>query len=462
MRTSDKADFSWLAEKMRAAAMPEPVISLTGRYFARLKSGASGQIAEDQIQPVDELPTFAELGEAERQAGREALPRTVLLKLNGGLGTGMGLERAKSLLQVKDGLSFLDIIARQARAAGIPLLLMNSFATREDSLACLSAYPELAGHGLPLDFLQHQIPKIYQNSLKPVDCPENRRLEWCPPGHGDLYLALVTSGVLEKLLTAGYRYAFVSNADNLGAVLDEAVLGYFASSQAPFMMEVARRMAADRKGGHLARRPDGGLLLREAAQCAPEDEAAFQDVDRYRYFNTNSLWLDLKALKAALADCDNLLELPLIVNRKTVDPKDSASAPVFQLETAMGSAIEIFAGALALEVPRSRFAPVKTTDDLLAVRSDAYDLQPDFRVSLAPELAGPPLLSLDAKFYRLLPDFEQRFAAGPPSLRGCRRLRVSGDITFGADLFFVGDVSLSAAGSLRLPSGLTIEGGEDR
>ena len=445
-----------LGEKLRADGMSAAVVDLFLCYYQRLRAGARGEIGEAEIEPPGQLLRAEDLGCEAAARGRELLSRTVLVKLNGGLGTGMGLDQAKSLLPVKDGLTFLDIIARQALSAGVPLLLMNSFATRADSLARLAAYPELNAFGLPSDFLQHRIPRLCAETLAPVRCPEEPQLEWCPPGHGDLYPALFSSGVLARLLAAGYRYAFVSNADNLGAVLDEAILGYFAASRAPFLLEVAERTAADRKGGHLARRPGGGLILREAAQCPAADLDAFQDIKRYRYFNTNSLWLDLHALQDKFSESGGLFELPLIVNRKTLDSRDPASRPVLQLETAMGAAIEVFAGAQALQVPRFRFAPVKTTDDLLAVRSDAYELGPDFRVALAPGLQEPPLIELDPACFCRLDDFERRFAAGVPSLKNCSRLRVAGDVSFGADITLAGCLLLKAVGgvSLTLPTGL--------
>ena len=457
--TDYRAKFAPLAERMQEAGLPQLAIETLGLYFSRLLAGESGVIEEGEIEPVTGLPDAEQLDKECVAIGRQALSETVLIKLNGGLGTSMGLERAKSLLVVKEGLTFLDIIARQALAAKIPLLLMNSFATRRDSLFLLDNYPELLNFGLPRDFLQHKIPRICQESLLPVTCSAAPELEWCPPGHGDLYPALVTSGVLEALRSAGYRYAFVSNADNLGAVLDPAILGYFVREQPPFMMEVADRTEADRKGGHLARRrAGGGLLLREAAQCLVAEQDAFQDVERYRYFNTNSLWLDLVALEKKLADCDNLLELPLICNRKPVDPRHPESTPVLQLETAMGAAIEVFAGARALRVPRRRFAPVKTTDDLLAVRSDAYCLKEDYTVTLAPNAGSGPVISLDPFCYRLVDDFEQRFPSGVPSLIDCESLRVKGDITFSQKISINGRVKLVNEESrpLTLPAGLTI------
>ncbi len=455
--------FSHLDERMRAVGMPELAIETLALYYRRLLAGEDGGISETEIEPVGDLPDAESLPEECAEIGRRALSRTVLVKLNGGLGTGMGLDRAKSLLVVKEGLTFLDIIARQALAAGVPLLLMNSMATEKDTREKLSAYPELERPGLPLTFLQHRIPKLCRDSLLPVDCPENPELEWCPPGHGDLYPALVTSGILEALLEHGFQYAFVSNADNLGAVLDPAILGYFVREQAPFMMEVADRTAADRKGGHLARRKgDGRLLLREAAQCPKVEKERFQDVERYRYFNTNSLWLDLRALARKLDEDGGRLELPLIVNRKPVDPRRPDSTPVYQLETAMGSAIGAFAGACALRVPRTRFAPVKTTDDLVAVRSDAYSLGSDFTVRLATVSGRVPVVRLDPRFYRMIDDFERRFPAGAPSLSRCLELVVDGDIVFSENIAIQGRVrfEVRAGQVLRLPAGLTVAGAD--
>ena len=315
------------------------------------------------------------------------LDRAVVLKLNGGLGTSMGMTKAKSLLEVRDGQSFLDIIVRQVldlrerTGARLPLVLMNSFATRDDSLAALDRHPEIASD-VPADFLQNKVPKLTADGLEPVEWSADPGLEWAPPGHGDLYTALVTSGMLDELLDHGYRYAFVSNSDNLGAVLEPRILEWVAREEIPFAMEVADRTAADRKGGHLAQRPDGGLVLREIAQTPDADVDAFQDTNRHRFFNTNTLWVDLHALRDVIEARDGVLGLPMIVNRKTVDPSDKSSTAVVQLETAMGAAIDVFDGARALRVDRARFAPVKTTDDLLALRSDAYELTDDARVAL--------------------------------------------------------------------------------
>ena len=451
-------------EKMRAAGVADVAIATFRHYYEQLAEGASGLVPEAEIEPVASVPDFDDL--AEPGDARDALERAVVIKLNGGLGTSMGMTGAKSLLPVKDGLSFLDVTARQVLElrrrfdARLPLVLMDSFATREDSLAALRNHPGLAGE-IPLDFVQNKEPKIRVDDLEPVRWPPDPELEWCPPGHGDIYTALVTSGMLEALLEHGFEHAFVSNSDNLGAVLDPRILAWFAAERIPFLMEVADRTEADRKGGHLARRRDGRLLLREIAQTPEADRAAFQDISRHRYFNTNTLWVSLPALARALRARDNVLGLPMIVNRKTVDPTDPSSPAVFQLETAMGAAIEVFEGARALRVPRARFAPVKTTNDLLALRSDCYVRTDDEHVALAPERDGaPPFIDLDPAHYRLLADFEARFPAGPPSLLAARRFVVRGDVTFGAGVAVAGDVEVEprAGAAMRVADGTVLEG----
>ncbi len=447
--------------RMRAEGLPEIVIRTFEHYYAQLAEGRTGLVPEREIAPVDSVPDAETFSPHLGEVGRAALPQAVVIKLNGGLGTGMGMDRPKSLLTVKDGLTFLDIIARQARDVGVPLVLMNSFSTRTESLAALQPYllPERA---IPPDFVQHKVPKIAQVDLHPVTWPREPELEWCPPGHGDLYTALVTSGMLDTLLEHRIRYAFVSNADNLGAVIDATILGYFVEESLPFLMEVADRTPADRKGGHLARRLDGQFVLRESAQCPEEDIPSFQDIQRHRYFNTNNLWIDLIAFRDIMAAKGNILGLPMIRNTKTVDPRDRTSPHVYQLETAMGAAIAVFPGAGAVRVPRRRFAPVKTTDDLLAVRSDAYILGDGWRVLPNPERSlGTPVVTLDPAYYRMIDELEERFPHGAPSLLKCSRLELHGDIRFGRGVRLIGDVRLvnSATAPMQIEDGAIIDDG---
>jgi UTP--glucose-1-phosphate uridylyltransferase len=446
--------------KMREADVPDVAIRTFTHYYERLQAGESGMLPEAEIEPLTDVPDAEELPDADAP---EALDQTVILKVNGGLGTSMGMTKAKSLLEVTDGHTFLDIVARQVRAlrertgARLPLVLMNSFRTQADSLAALARHEGLESD-VPFDFLQNKEPKIRVDDLMPVEWPADPDLEWCPPGHGDVYTALVTSGMLDTLLERGYRYAFLSNSDNLGAVLDPRILAWIAAEEIPFLSEVCDRTEADKKGGHLARRKDGsGLVLRETAQTPEEDVAAFQDVNRHPYFNCNNLWVDLRALQRVLAERDEVLGLPMIVNQKTVDPSDKSSPAVYQLETAMGAAIDVFAGARALRVPRRRFLPVKTTNDLLVMRSDAYELTPDGVMELAGEReGGAPLVVLDDEFFKLVGDFEARFPAGAPSLAGCERLTVRGDVTFGRGVVCRGAVEID--GPAKLEDGSVVEG----
>jgi len=417
-------------EKMRAAGVPDAAREAFARAFQRLLDGDRGVVHGDELEPVHDLPALDDLPEA---GAPPALDRAVVIKLNGGLGTSMGLHAPKSLIEVKPGVSFLDVIVRQVLAlrarhdVRLPLVLMDSFATREETLAAFAAYPDLPVGDLPLDFLQSMEPKLLADSLEPVEWPADPGLEWAPPGHGDIYPALAGSGMLDDLISHGYEYAFVSNSDNLGAVLDPRILAWFASEALPFLMEVVEGTEADRKGGHIARR-DGRLLLRETAQ-APEGDHSFGDFERWRHYNTNNLWIRL----AAVRGLGGVVDLPLIVNRKTIDPSDPGSPEVVQLESAMGAAIGAIDGAAALRVPRARFAPVKTTDDLLVVRSDAYVLREDDALMVpAPEREGmpPPVVELDPRYFKLLADFEARFPSGPPSLLRAERLEVRGDVTF--------------------------------
>jgi UTP--glucose-1-phosphate uridylyltransferase len=432
------AQFQPFARKMEKDGLPAVVVHTFRRYYALLVQGETGLIIKEDIDPVRE----GEFADAEKlsglkEVGQAALEELVVIKLNGGLGTSMGLSRAKSLLEAKDGLTFLDIIAKQILThkhklgVNFPVVFMNSFNTEADTREALSLYGEL-GTEIPLTFLQHKFPKVSQDGLTPAAWPPNPDMEWNPPGHGDIYTALVTSGMLQQLIGAGIRYAFISNSDNLGAVVDETILGYFVENSLPFMIEVADRTEADSKGGHLARLENGRLTLREIAQCPENEREEFQDTNLYRYFNTNTIWINLLALEGLLESHDNVIHLPMIRNPKTIDPKDESTPRVYQIETAMGSAVSLFDGATAIRVPRTRFAPVKKCQDLLVVWSDCYLLTDDYFVIQNPKRRiGPLTVRLDSKYYKKIGQLKARFPYGAPSLVDCESLDVEGDILFG-------------------------------
>jgi UTP--glucose-1-phosphate uridylyltransferase len=439
-------------QKMRAAGISQAAIDNFSHYWQLCADGATGLIPEATIRPLLDPPQLDHVDVSDADA-RAALQQTVVIKLNGGLGTSMGLDRAKTLLTVRDGLSFLDLIVQQVRHARteydarLPLVFMNSFRTRDDTLEHLSRYPDLAVDGLPLDFLQNAEPKILADGLGPVSWPADPNLEWCPPGHGDLYPALWGTGLLDALVDAGFRYATVANGDNLGAAPNATLAGWFAASGAPYAAEVCPRTANDRKGGHLGVRiADGQLILRDTAQTAPEEMDFFTDEHRHPFFHANNLWLDLVQVRETLRARHGVLGLPLIRNDKTVDPADPTSPKVIQLESAMGAAIEVFPGATAIAVGRDRFLPVKTTNELMLLRSDVFDLGADGR--LHSQVERIPAIDLDSEHYKLIDDFDALVTVAP-SLRAAESLRVRGPWHFDAPAAVVGAVDLADPGAPR-------------
>ena len=446
---------------MEAEGIAPSAINAFENTFNSLVSGNTGLIAESTISPAPDLVNSASF--ATNQPDTSLLQSTVVLKLNGGLGTGMGLDKAKSLLKVKGDDTFLDLTAKQILGmreefdSNVKFMLMNSFSTSKDTLDFLQkSYPSLASES-GLEMMQNKVPKIDATTYEPATCVTDPSNEWCPPGHGDLYAALEGSGCLDSLLQNGYKYMFVSNSDNLGATLDLSILTYFAKSDAPFMMECCERTPNDKKGGHLAlRKSDKQLILRESAMCADEDEAAFQDITKHRYFNTNNLWIRLDKLKEIIIANGGFIPLPMIKNKKTVDPKDDTSQKVLQLETAMGAAIECFKGATAIVVDRTRFAPVKKCNDLLLLRSDAYVIENNKPV-LNPNCVDgkAPTMALDSKKYKLVGSLEEATKGGIPSLVKCTKLKITGPVLMTSKTKFVGDVNITNNSNVakRVPTG---------
>ncbi len=447
---------------MRERGVDPRAIGAFTRFYGLLEAEATGYIHEDSIEPLGQVRSLADL-EVDDAELPEALARSAVLKLNGGLGTSMGINGPKTALPVRDGLTFLDIIARQVLAlrerydVALPVVFMDSFRTQDQTLELLAGHPGLEVEGLPLSFLQSAEPKLRADDLAPVSWPDDPELEWCPPGHGDVYIALQSSGLLDTLRDRGFRYLFQSNGDNLGATFDPRIPAWMARDGIPYVAEVCERTRNDRKGGHLARRrSDGRIVLRDSAQVAPGEEAHFQDTERHEFFHVNNLWVDLDVLADQLAQRAGVLELPIIVNRKTVDPTREDSTPVIQIESSMGTAVEVFEGSQALFVPRDRFRPVKTTNELLLVRSDLYELDEDSRVVSLIDHAEP-FVDLSGE-YRFIQDFDARFPHGVPSIREAYSLSVDGDVTFGRDVVCVGDVRVHADSPRTIPDGARLEG----
>lgn len=425
---------------MENAGIHPVVVDTFAYYYAQILAGETGLISNRDIVPVsaDDAQTASHVGEY-AEAGKQALKHAVMIKLNGGLGTSMGLTGAKSLLEVKNSTTFLEIMLQQAARHGVKLALMNSFSTHQDTL---SALDRMKPSSPPLLFMQNKFPKVMQQDFSPATWPQDPTLEWNPPGHGDIYAAIYTSGMLKRLINQGITYAFISNSDNLGATMDTALLGYFSQNQLPFMMEVARRTPADVKGGHIARHKEGRLILREAAQCPQDELDAFQDINLYGFFNTNNIWINLQAL-ARLIDKHGTVKLPLIRNPKTLDPRDETSPRVYQAETAMGAAISLFEGATVIQVPSSRFFPVKKCNDLLAIRSDRFVFAKEKMLTTNPAVGSKGIeIDLDPRYYGKIDGFNQRFSQHIPSLVKCDALKIRGDVRFEKNVSIKGRVAI--------------------
>ena len=437
---------------MESAGVSAAAVNAFSRCYEALVSNHSGMIPETDILPADQVEDWQDITASTPVADKDLISRCVCIKLNGGLGTSMGLQKAKSLLKVKGEDTFLDLIVRQVKhlrsISGTPvrLLLMNSFSTSADTLAYLEKYAA-DGFADPaqVELMQNRVPKILADGLSPASCPEQPELEWCPPGHGDLFSTIWESGLLDVLEERGFKYLFISNSDNLGARPSRTLAQHFENTGAPFMAEVAIRTKADRKGGHIVRdKATGRLILREMSQVHPDDKEAAQDITKHPYFNTNSIWVRIDALKDKLAECDGVLPLPVIRNKKTVNPTDPDSEQVIQLETAMGAAIGLFNGSICVQVDRMRFLPVKTTNDLFIMRSDRFHLTDTYEMEDGNYIF--PNVELDPRYYKNIHDFDERFPYAVPSLAAANSVSIQGDWTFGRDVMMFADAKLEDKG----------------
>ncbi len=428
--------------KMEKEGLPPVVIDTFAYYYKKVVAGETGLVFDKDIRPLnaDEIESADNIGQY-ADAGKKVLKNAVMIILNGGLGTTMGLTKPKSIIRVKNGKSFLEIILKQAQINNVMLSLMNSFSTHQDTLSALS---RINPSSLPIIFIQDKFPKILCDGLGPATWPQNPDLEWNPPGHGDVYTALYTSGTLQYLLDRKIIYAFIANSDNLGATMNASLLGYFSENRFHFMMEVAERTPTDLKGGHIARHKSGNLILREAVQC-PEDELdAFRDISRYRYFNTNNIWVNLPVLKEVIEEY-GIIRLPMILNPKTLDPRDESSPKVYHVETAMGAALSLFENTPAVKVPRARFFPVKNCNDLLAVRSDRFVFSEKQTLVLNPNMKSDSIrINLDPGYYGTRDLFNERFLIdGIPSLIDCESLTIKGDVFFEKNVIIKGRVTIT-------------------
>jgi len=428
-----------------------------------LKSGPS--IVWDKIKPPPQgsIKSYSDIASVEFECSeKQLLNKLVVVKLNGGLGTSMGCVGPKSLISVRSGLTFLDLTVQQIESlnkkydVNVPLVLMNSFNTDVDTNLILRKYSscQLDIH----TFNQNRYPRINKETLLPVATDVQDPLEcWYPPGHGDVYECIVKSGLVEQFLKEGKEYMFVSNIDNMGATVDLNILNMLVNPPDPnkpcdFVMEVTDKTRADVKGGTLIEYNDK-LRLLEIAQVPSEKKDEFKSVSKFKIFNTNNLWMNLKSVNELTLS--KQIEMEVIVNNKRL----ANGTNVIQLEAACGAGIKSFSNAIGINVPRSRFLPVKKTSDLLLVMSNLYELESGtMAMSKKRQFPTTPLIKLGDEHFSKVHKFISRFSNIPDMLE-LDHLTVSGDVTFGKDVVLKGTVIVIANHGERIdiPSGAFLE-----
>ncbi|OGG95436.1 MAG: hypothetical protein A2527_04835 [Candidatus Lambdaproteobacteria bacterium RIFOXYD2_FULL_50_16] len=447
--------FLQIARSMPDQGFSEAQVEAFKRLYLAWKKQSQSQLdwAEVKSPPEEAVLHYEDFAEVDTERARDLLSKLAVCRLNGGLGTSMGCVGPKSGIEVRGGETFMDLIVTQIRrlnevyGSAVPLVLMNSFATDSDTKKMIRRYEdELEIYC----FTQNEFPRLRVDSNLPMLKVRHPGQYSYPPGHGDFYDSFTQSGILDQLLSAGKEYLFVGNADNLGASVDLKILAQMDKSGVPFIMEVTPKTRADVKGGTLVKTPDAHLQLLEIAQVPKDYVEEFKSVKKFKIFNTNNVWINLKAMKAKYDQGG--MELEVIVNKKTVN-----HVPVIQLETAIGGGMKCFEGAKAVKVPRSRFLPVKKTDDLLLVQSNLFVLKDGVLVK-NPErqFEGLPLIRLGA-YFQDLEAYAERFEEIPDILE-LDLLTIVGDLRFGKNVTLRGNVILVCEqGSLTLPEGTVLE-----
>eukprot|EP01095_Lingulamoeba_sp_RSL-Kostka_P002663 TRINITY_DN13578_c0_g1_i1.p1 TRINITY_DN13578_c0_g1~~TRINITY_DN13578_c0_g1_i1.p1 ORF type:complete len:492 (+),score=195.49 TRINITY_DN13578_c0_g1_i1:44-1519(+) len=396
------------------------------------------------------------LEECNEEEKKNLLDKLVVLKLNGGLGTSMGCTGPKSVIEVRNNNTFLDLVVQQISIlnekydASIPLVLMNSFNTETDTDKILHRYDH--GNVEIHCFNQHRYPRISKETLMPVpNNPIGEKGQWYPPGHGDVFPAFQNSDVFQRLKEQGKEYVFISNIDNLGAIVDFSILKHMVNNDTEYIMEVTDKTRADVKGGTLIEY-EGKIKLLEIAQVPPNKVEEFKSIKKFKIFNTNNLWVDINAIDRLIKE-KAFDDMDVIVNNKAI-----GDTPVIQLERAAGAAIRYFNNPMGVNVPRSRFLPVKGCSDLLIVQSNIYELH-EGSLIMSPHRPFPtvPLVKLGVSFKKVA-NFLGRFKTSPDILE-LDHLTVSGDVYFGSDVVLKGTVIIVANHGSRIdiPDGSVLE-----
>ena len=392
---------------------------------------------------------------------KEILDKLVVVKLNGGLYNVMGCTGPRCVITVRNEFTFLDMHVQQVEKLNnkygceIPIVLMNSFNNHEETQKVFRKYTHV---NVPLYcFKQSQYPQIFKESFRtvPRSMSEEDKESWYPPGHGDFYQSFYNSGLLQKFIDDGKEYLFVSNIDNLGATIDLSILNYLLSQsceqRSEFVMEVTDKTKADVIGGTLIKYKEK-LRLLEISQVPKDYVEDFKAVSKFRIFNTNNLWVQLPAIKNLVES--HMLCMEIITNNTQINNGDK----IIELSTAIGAAVKCFNHSIGVNVPRSRFLPVKTCSDLLLVMSNLYNMSNGtLLMSSQRQFSTTPFVKL-GNYFKKVKEFLKRFD-GIPDIIDLDHLTVAGDVTFGRGIVLRGTVIIIANHGERIdiPSGTILE-----
>ncbi|XP_059095625.1 UTP--glucose-1-phosphate uridylyltransferase-like isoform X2 [Tigriopus californicus] len=457
-----------LEKLQRTAQLPKAQADLVDKefdgfrdLFGKFLTAEHQSVKWDKIEklPADAIRAYDDLPQPSKSEIQGMLQKLVVVKLNGGLGTSMGCKGPKSVIPVRNDLTFLDLTVQQIENlnktydADVPLVLMNSFNTDEETHKIIQKY---SGFRVRImTFNQSRYPRINKESLMPVarDIRTENDIEaWYPPGHGDFYQSFYNSHLLTELVSQGREFAFMSNIDNMGATVDLSILNLCLKENHEFIMEVTDKTRADVKGGTLIQY-EGKLRLLEVAQVAKDHLEDFKSVKKFNVFNTNNLWMSLPAITRVIEE--KMLDMEVIVNPKVLE----GGVNVLQLETAVGAAMKCFDNGMGINVPRSRFLPVKKSSDLLLIMSNLYSLRNGSLV-MSPErmFQTTPLIKLGDAHFKKVGDFLNRFASCPDIIE-LDHLTVSGNVNFGKNVALRGTVIIIAnhGDQIDIPSGSILE-----
>jgi UTP--glucose-1-phosphate uridylyltransferase len=350
----DREAFQSLAQEIREKKLSSKSAFFTGR-----------------IEPVDQVTELDWSNEEHHELGVQALrnSQVAIVVLNGGMATRFG-NVVKGTVEVFDGKSFLELKAEDARHASehfgahIPLVLMNSFATKSATQVHFADNNSFALR--PEDVLSfEQSISLRMNPDGSLFIGSDKKPSYHAPGHGDFFEGIRSSGVLRALRERSCKYILFSNVDNLGATIEANIIGQHIHSKASMTAELTQRRQNAKgvwdKGGAPAI-IDGKPQLLEGFRFPKEfDQSLLPD------FSTNNFIFSLE-------DIDRELVLPRHVVEKKVEDKT-----VLQLESITCEASGLYDASgdpllkvNYLRVPRDglrgRFFPVKSRSDLEELR----------------------------------------------------------------------------------------------